>query len=77
MEPHGMQEYLKQIHAEEDAEDREHVAKTGDEEVDSCSNVWHANHTFFAPDHRLQLGEENLQENFTELAVGKWQGPQT
>ena len=65
METHGMQEDLQGVHHEQDAEDSEHVAESEEEEVEDSEGGAHGTEV------GARLGEEDLQEHFTELSVSE------
>jgi len=69
-----VQEHLEHVHEEEHAEDGKHVSEAQDEEVEDsvASREVGSGVTF-----RLELGEEDVKEDLSELTVSQGESPQT
>ena len=68
METHGVQEHLKDIHSEQNAENDKHKAERHNEEVQDLDSSAHFSDI---TKHWLGLSEEDLDEDLTELTVSK------
>ena len=68
METHGVQEHLKDIHSEQNAENDKHKTERHNEEVQNLDSSAHFSDI---ANSGLGLSEEDLDEDLTELTVSK------